>query len=213
MTDDADHLTPETVEEYFRTGVATALPLDTGLQAVLEIDPQRDELRLLLPAAGADPEVTAFERISLRRGPLAGRAGEWFTIELDARGIHYEAYSLIESILDQVQSGASLRHAVSEAVAQFKGLLASRARLTAEKEAGLIGELLVLRHLIDTLGEEGALQAWLGPDSEEHDFGFVAYDAEVKTTRSEDRIHLIGSETQLQPQPDRPLYLVSIQIT
>jgi hypothetical protein len=131
MTDDADHLTPETVEEYFRTGVATALPLDTGLQAVLEIDPQRDELRLLLPAAGADPEVTAFERISLRRGPLAGRAGEWFTIELDARGIHYEAYSLIESILDQVQSGASLRHAVSEAVAQFKGLLASRARLTA----------------------------------------------------------------------------------
>ena len=57
------------------------------------------------------------------------------------------------------------------------------------------------------------MASWLGPDSEEHDFVFAEFDAEVKTTRSEGRVHVIGTETQLQSSPDRPLYLISTQIT
>lgn len=208
--DDAKHLSPDTVEDYFRSGIAAAFMLSTQVGARLEIDPHHQELRLIVPAIGGAPEVTSFERIRVDR--LAG-AGDSFVLTVDATGMHYEAYVLLESIVDQLRSGASFRHAVSESVQGLKGILASRRRMTEEKEAGLIGELIVLEHILDSHDEDQALQAWLGPLSEEHDFGFTGFDAEVKTTRSEGRSHVIGSETQLQPAPGRPLYLISVQIT
>lgn len=206
-------LTPDTVEEYFTAGVEAAFTLSASIGAVLEIDPPRQELRLISPALGGDPDVTTYERIGLERIQLVGKPGDWFRLTVDATGMHYEAYVLIVSIVDQLESGASFRHAVSESLSGLKGLLSSRRRMTDEKEAGLIGELLVLNHTITHSGEDMAIQAWLGPLSEEHDFGFPRFDAEVKTTRSESRVHVIGSESQLQPTSDRQLYLVSIQIT
>lgn len=206
-------LTPDTVEEYFTAGAEAAFTLSASIGAVLEIDPPRQELRLLSPAVGAYPDVTTYERIRVERINLMGKPGDWFRLTVNATHMHYEAYVLIVSIVDQLESGASFRHAVSESLLGLKGLLSSRQRMSEEKEAGLIGELLVLGHAIDRRGEDFAMQAWLGPLSEEHDFGFERFDAEVKTTRSESRTHVIGSESQLQPAPDRPLYLMSIQIT
>lgn len=208
-----NHLTPETVEDYFTAGVAAAFSISDKVDAVLEIDPSHQEIRLVSPAAGADPDVTAYERIAVERIGIVGKHGDWFRLVVDATRMYYEAYILIQSIVDQLESGASFRHAVSESLSGLKGLLAGRRRLSDEKEAGLIGELLVLGHAIEHSGEESALEAWLGPLSEEHDFGFDGFDAEIKTTRSEGRNHIIGSESQLQPAPGRPLYLVSIQIT
>lgn len=205
------HLDPKTVEEYFRLGVKTAFPLHSEPQVVMEIDPGREEIELRTPAAGSEPEVTGFERLSLVRVQHDG--GEWFRLVVDARDMHYEAYVLLESIVDQLKSGASFRHAVSEAVSSLKDLLAGRPRLTEEKILGLLGELMVLTRAVDVLGEEAAMTAWLGPLAEEHDFAFTHFDAEVKTTKSESRVHVIGSETQLEPEPDRPLFLVSIQLT
>jgi len=177
----------------------------------MEIDPSCEEIELRTPAAGSQPEVTAFERLSFARVQRSG--AEWFRLVVDARDMHYEAYVLLESIVDQLKSGASFRHAVSEAVSALRDLLAGRSRLTEEKILGLVGELLVLTRAIDGLGEEAAIGAWLGPLAEEHDFAFEQFDAEVKTTKSESRVHVIGSETQLEPEPGRPLYLVSIQLT
>ena len=217
MTSDAHdrphHLTPETIEEYFKNGMAVAFPMSAKVRATLEIDPERNELQLVSPALGADPDVARFERISVERINIVGKQGDWFRLKVDATLMHYEAYVLIEAIVDQLESGASFRHAVSESLEGFKELLSSRRRMTDEKEAGLIGELLVLEHVIEQRGEEFAISSWLGPLAEEHDFGFDTFDAEVKTTRSEGRVHVIGSETQLQPVPGRPLYLVSVQIT
>ncbi|MGF3052871.1 PD-(D/E)XK motif protein [Microbacterium sp. YY-03] len=209
--DKPEHLDPRTVEEYFRLGVKTAFTLLQSPFAQMQIDPSRDEIELLTPAKGSTPEVTTFERLSAER--IVKDNQEWFRLVVDAEGMHYEAYVLIESIVDQLRTGASLRHAVSEAVLSLKDLLAGRRRLTDEKELGLIGELLVLRHLIDKSGETSALESWLGPLAEEHDFALEDFDAEVKTTKSELRTHLIGSDTQLEPSPGRPLYLVSIQLT
>ena len=209
--DNPTHLDPSTVEEYFRLGAKTAFPLHSSPPVIMEIDPGREEIELRTPVAGSEPEVTSLERVSLSR---IGRDGaDWFRLVVDARDMHYEAYVLLESIVDQLKSGASFRHAVSEAVASLKDLLAGRAKLTEEKILGLLGELMVLNHTIDGLGESGAITAWLGPLAEEHDFAFPQFDAEVKTTKSESRVHVTGSETQLEPEPGRPLYLISIQIT
>lgn len=206
-------LTPDTVEEYFTAGVEAAFVLSEAVGATLEIDPPRDELRLISPALGGDPDVTTYERIGVERINLIGKPGDWFRLTVDATRMHYEGYVLIVSIVDQLESGASFRHAVSESLSGLKGLLTSRRRMTEEKEAGLIGELLVLGHAIDQGGEDLGMQAWLGPMAEEHDFGFEGFDAEVKTTRSEARVHVIGTESQLQSSGARPLFLVSIQIT
>lgn len=210
-SENPSHLDPRTVEEYFRLSARTAFPLHDSPRVIMVIDPARDEIELLTPSAGSAPEVTSFERLSLSRVTRDG--GEWFQLVVDATQMHYEAYVLLESIVDQLKSGASFRHAVSEAIVSLKDLLASRTRLTEEKILGLLGELLVLAHTIDVLGEKLAIEAWLGPHAEEHDFAFKTFDAEVKTTRSESRTHLIGSETQLEPEPARSLYLVSIQLT
>jgi hypothetical protein len=207
------NFTPETVEDYFRAGSEAAFVLSAQAHATLEIDPPRQELRLIVPAVGATPELAAYERISAERVDLVGKGGEWFRLTVDAIRMHYEAYSLIVSIVDQLEGGASFRQAVSESLVGLRNLLSSRRRLSETVEAGLIGELLVLGHVIDRLGEVLAVTSWLGPMAEEHDFGFEAFDAEVKTTRSESRTHVIGSDTQLEPVLGRPLFLISIQIT
>lgn len=209
--DHPTHLDPKSVDEYFRLGVKTAFDLHTDPLVRMEIDPGHETIELTTPAAGSDPEVTSFERLTFNR--FRRPAEEWFRLTIDARDMHYEAYVLVESIVDQLRAGASFRHAVSEALVSLKELLSSRSRLTEEKTLGLIGELLVLRHVVETSGEKTAIESWLGPHAEEHDFGFAGYDAEVKTTKSEQRIHMIGSETQLEASPGTPLHLISIQVT
>ncbi|WFR83889.1 PD-(D/E)XK motif protein [Arthrobacter sp. Y-9] len=206
-------LSPDTVEEYFSAGVEAAFTLSESTDSVLEIDPSRQELRLISPALGGDPDVASYEHIRVERINVIGKQGDWFRLTVNATYLHYEAYVLIVSIVDQLESGASFRHAVSESLAGLKGLLSSRRKMSDEKEAGLLGELIVLGHAIDRLGEDQAMQAWLGPYSEEHDFGFEDFDVEVKTTRSESRVHVIGTESQLQPAGDRTLYLLSLQVT
>jgi len=212
-SDDVQHLTPETVEQYFRAKGVSRFPLSSRVDALLDIDPIRQRVVLHIPAVGELPDVSAFERIAVNRGPLSGHRGEWFLLDIDANGMRYEAYALAESVVDQLQHGATFRHAMSESLESLKDLLTKRKKLADEAEAGLIGELLVLKHVVQNFGEDSAIAAWLGPDAGEHDFGFEMFEAEIKTTRSEARVHVIGSETQLQPSPQRPLYLISIQIT
>lgn len=206
-----ERMDPAIVESYFRLGFPARFTLLEEPLTVMTIDPTRDEVRLETPASGSEPDVTAYEHISLE---LVDRAdGRWFDLRVDASDSRYEAYILVVSIVDQLRSGASVRHAVSEALAALRDLLKSRKAMTDEKVAGLIGELLVFEHLLETLGEGEALAGWLGPLAEEHDFGLPEYDVEVKTTKSESRVHVIGTEHQLEPVPGRPLYLVSVQIT
>ncbi|MWJ07636.1 PD-(D/E)XK motif protein [Clavibacter michiganensis subsp. michiganensis] len=207
------HLTPETVDVYFRAAAPARFRLSAKIDAFLDIDPHAQQISLYVPTRGEVPDVSAFERISVAATVLPGRSGKWFRIDIDAAGMRYEAYTLAESVVDQMQHGATLRHALCETLEALKDLLSRRRRLTDEKEAGFLGELLLLRHVIDVIGEDAAVGAWLGPESGEHDFGFDDFEAEVKTTRSDSRLHVIGSETQLMPSPGRPLYLVSIQLT
>lgn len=208
----AAHLDPRAVEEYFELGASSAFVLLRFPLVRMRIDPNEQTVELTLPAIGVAPEVTSFERFTVERF-VRENGEEWFRLSIDAADMHYEAYAVAESIVDQLRDGASFRHAVSEALFSFKELLAGRRRLTEESELGLVGELLVLKHVIAASGEETALGAWLGPLAEEHDFAFAGFDAEIKTTRSESRTHVIGSETQLEPSPGRPLMLVSIQLT
>lgn len=134
-TDDgnAAHLDPRAVEEYFDLGVSSAFVLLRSPLVHMRIDPNNESVDLLLPAIGADPEVTSFERLAVKRFVREG-GDEWFQLTIDATDMRYEAYVLAESIVDQLRAGASFRRSVSEALTSFKELLAGRHRMTEEKE-------------------------------------------------------------------------------
>ncbi|MCD7100724.1 PD-(D/E)XK motif protein [Pseudoclavibacter sp. 13-3] len=206
-------LKPENLEQYLRAEAELVLPLSAMPQTRMLIEPRNQTLTLRSPKSGPLPDVGAYDRLSIDVVEEPGEDEDWYDLRVDVDGTGYEGYSFIMKVVDQLEAGRSLKGAIGEALVTFKELLSKKRRLSDEQEIGLFGELGMFAHLVEGIGEEAATAAWLGPDSEEHDFVLPGFDAEVKTTRTEARVHVIGSATQLEPSPGRPLYLVSIQVT
>ncbi|CAG7614913.1 PD-(D/E)XK motif protein [Leucobacter soli] len=205
--------TPETLDRYMRASAETRHVLSESPRCEMIIDPRASRLVLRTPDAGSYPDVGAYGRLAFEVIEEPGEAGVWAELAVDANGMAYEAYSLIMSVVDQLEAGRPLSYALDESLATFKELLTKRRKLSDEQEVGLFGELGLFAHLVAELGEEAATRAWLGPENEEHDFVLPGYDAEVKTTRTEARVHVIGGLGQLAPSPGRAMFLVSVQVT
>jgi hypothetical protein len=99
--------------------------------------------------------------------------------------------------------------AVSLELLCFTDLLQEKSILGPERQIGLLGELLFLERLMEKNGTS-ALDAWLGPISEPHDFRIDGTEFEVKTTVSPHRIHTIHGTEQVVPSNGCSLYLVSV---
>ncbi len=205
------HLTASTLQTYFAAGRVVVLAIATTPECMLRVDPPHRRIELWTPAVGPEPDVTAMSRVSLDVEERDD--GPWFVLAVDARDAHFEAYTLLAAVIDDLEAGRPFHVATSRSFASYRDLLAGRDRLSEERATGLLGELLLLEHLILAQGEGPALSSWLGPEAEEHDFALPDLDAEVKTTLSETRRHVIGTEQQLASTPGRPLWLVSIQLT
>ena len=213
MADDPlnTRLTAATLEAYFAAASVVSVGLLDNPECTMRVDPRGDRLELWTPFNGPEPDVRPLHRVTLRHELIADR--DWHVLAVDARNAHVEAYSLIAAIVDDLAAGLPFYSATARSLAAYRELLLVRGRLSEEKVLGLIGELLLLKHLLGTIDEATAVNAWVGPQSEEHDFVLDDLDVEVKTTLSERRSHVIGSETQLQRSPARPLWLISIQLT
>lgn len=212
-TENPGAMTPETLAAYIGAGAPSEQRLADEPVCILGIDPPRGELTLRTPATDSDIDVSAYRMIRTDLFEEPGDETVWFRITVDAGGVEYEAYSLLQSVVDQLQRGDDMERALHVALKAYRELLARAPRLGEDQEIGLLGELIALDRLIGGIGETRALAAWLGPQSEEHDFVLADYDVEVKTTRSERRIHVIHGPGQLAPTPGRPLHLMSIQVT
>ncbi|MBR1252280.1 PD-(D/E)XK motif protein [Bradyrhizobium sp. AUGA SZCCT0240] len=127
---------------------------------------------------------------------------------------YQEFYAFACSLADRVQlRGQSPSTALLESLKNWESLFAESLVLTIPAQAGLFGEIWTLQRVADNLGWPASLASWRGPDTGEHDFSLEHHDVEVKTTTRERRIHTVQSETQLQPSLQRPLYLLSLQLT
>ncbi|MGN7251927.1 PD-(D/E)XK motif protein [Arthrobacter sp. SAFR-014] len=202
---------PDSLERLFAEREISRHRVIDSPRCEITIDPIHEEIALTAPAEGAEPDVSKFSRISfavLGDGP----DGE-FEIRVDAADAHFEAYNILTAIIDELFAGSSFARATTAALGNYKALLRGKSGLSAEQQHGLYGELLLMRQLIASIGEAFAVDAWLGPASEQHDFVFSTFDAECKTTTSEKRIHTIGSASQLEKIPGRDLWLISVQIT
>lgn len=202
---------PDSLERLFAEREISRHRVIDSPRCEMTIDPIHEEISLTAPAEGAEPDVSKFSRISF--AVLGDGDDSVFEVRVDATDAHFEAYNILTSIIDELFAGSSFARATTEALGNYKALLRGKSGLSPEQQHGLYGELLLMRELIASLGEANAIDAWLGPASEQHDFVFGAFDAECKTTTSEKRIHMIGSASQLENVPGRELWLISVQIT
>ncbi|MHA7225574.1 PD-(D/E)XK motif protein [Glutamicibacter soli] len=199
---------PETIERYFRSPGTVVHLLSNEPRCELRIDPLMGSLELRVPNDNSKPDLGNLENIEF----VYLTEDDKYSISLAASGMHYAAYSFIAQIVDQLRNGQLLSSAIAQSIGEHETLLQSRRVLSPEKQTGLIGELLLFNYLA-RIDPDSAMMAWLGPEAEQHDFSFRAFDLEVKTTKSENRTHRIGSATQLEPSANRELWFLSVQIT
>lgn len=211
MSEPVSELSPDTLERYFRSGAVTTHLISETPEAIIRIDGAGQKISLLTPNAGMVQNTAVLQRVSTGLETWNGR--EWARITVDARNMYTEAYGLMLSVIQAMRGGATFAAATSAAMTNMKAILAAKPQISEQKQIGLVGELLVFRALLDTFDEYSVIEWWLGPLAEERDYAFPAFDAEVKTTISESRTHVINGAGQLEPSPGRPLWLVSIQIT
>jgi hypothetical protein len=208
------HLSWPNLLEYLDGGAPAIVRIvgTPDVDLVIEPDEQRIALRGPWPTSGDVPDLAGYRHLDTRVG--TGMSGDWVEFAVSGRGVLREAYPMLVAVADHVQlRGDGMGTAIERVLSTYRELLSSMGRLSEHQELGLFGELLVLNHLIGSIGEQRAVDAWRGPSREEHDFGLGDFDIEVKTTLSEDRSHRISTMTQLQPSPARDLWLVSVQLT
>lgn len=211
MSEPSSELTPDTLERYFRSGTVTTHLVNESPEVLFVIDGPGQKISVLTPNAGMVLDTASLRRVGTGTEVRGGI--EFARLTLDARGMYVEAYGLVLSILQAMRGGATFAAASSAAMTNMKALLAAKPRIPDERQVGLIGELLLFRSLLDRYDEFTVIEWWLGPLAEERDYAFPAFDAEVKTTLREKRIHVIHGAGQLEPNPGRSLWLVSVQVT
>jgi len=122
------------------------------------------------------------------------------------RHFYYFAVATSERVL--VERTPSM-DAVIQELRCFAELLEKKPLLGIERQLGLIGELIALERLVTRSGPD-ALDAWIGPLKEPHDFRLGSFEYEVKTTICSQRIHTIHGVEQLVPSKGCELFMLSI---
>ena len=208
------HISLETLDDYVRAGVQASIPIPGDPVAILTIDVPNDELLLEVSWDGEEPPAVG-EYLHISTGTRFRGGTNWSTVAIHGARFFSEAYPLLRNIVDQVQLEAvSFADSIRSSLAHYHDLLSALGQMPLHAEIGLFGELLVVSHLIASMGPSAALEAWRGGDQpEEHDLGLPDADVEIKTTTSETRRHWINGIDQLTPTPSRELWLMSIQLT
>jgi len=124
--------------------------------------------------------------------------------------INREFYLFANAIADRIlETSEAPGEAVAFELACFGALFEQKRILSIERQIGLLGELLILERMISTDGPN-ALEAWIGPKGEPHDFRIANNEFEVKTSTSTRRVHTINNLAQLVPSPGSTLFIISI---
>jgi hypothetical protein len=208
------HVPYSVVEAYALDGLSGSFAVEGTPAGRIQLSPADRVITLLVQATDnvAGPDLHGLANVDYDLEEEAGVM--WHRLDVAYAENLAEVYPVLCAIADRVQlKQETFASAVRAALTGLQEILAGRGGLTPEKQVGLFGELTVLLSLALETSAAEAVEAWRGPDREEHDFGLANCDLEVKTTASEKRSHWINSLTQLSPSPGRMLFLLSLQLT
>ncbi len=125
--------------------------------------------------------------------------------------LHRQFYHFAVAVAERITVEArSATDAVDLELQSFGVLFEQKSILGIEKQLGLLGELLFLEKLLNR--GVSAIDAWIGPQGEAHDFRLAGREFEVKCASSARRIHTIHGIDQLIPSPNCSLYLISVLV-
>lgn len=211
-TESGRHLTPQALMTHWNSGVPVLIPVKGEPVVYLRVDAREKRLSLRIPIpakAEVPPNTLTHIEIVVKEDD-----GQYFLeITMTDERLLIDGYTMFCSISDRIQlDGAAPIDALEDTLTRWHSILAIRTRMSHQAEVGLFGELLVLEALLADRGDV-AIEAWKGTSGEEHDFGFMDADVEIKTTTGERRHHWIHGLNQLLDTPPTPLWLLSIQIT
>lgn len=176
------------------------------------------EARILLPLGpGEDPRLfrgalsLSVEVCSLT---IAGRGPTRF-LDVTCRVPELEGVfaRVADHIVARIANGASSIEAASATMEEFRRLLSQPpgSEISTSRIAGLVGELLVLKRLLDRSPD--GWQSWTGPTGGRHDFSHGTTGLEVKVSlgRGRTRVTVNGLEQLAEPVAGR-LFLLHLQL-
>lgn len=190
--------------------------VETGSGSVRLALGNAGELRLLLPVRQSEriaetPSSDALG-IGVATYTLGGTPIRYLDMTCLVGALDGVFADVADEIMDRIVEGASPVEACRTTIEDFRSLLITpAAEVSIEEIRGLIGELLMLRTLLDL--DPTAWRLWRGPLRERHDFHGGTVATEVKTTsRSATRSVTISAVDQLLPPAGGSLTLAVFQL-
>ncbi|EJM63031.1 hypothetical protein PMI29_03504 [Pseudomonas sp. GM49] len=190
--------------------------INTGFGAARYAITLNGEPRLLVPTSGRYPgRLPSTDKLSVSITSLAvaGKNVLFIDIMCLERALDPVFAELVEAILRRVENGVSPNAAVTSAIHDFQELLkaVSGPEITESAILGLVGELFILHELASI--NCTAIETWVGPLEQRHDFRRHVHALEVKTSRRLDatRVSIHGID-QLEPPTGGSLTLAHIKI-
>ena len=173
---------------------------------------ERGEPRLLLPL---DPDETARDfaeapslRILVSSYVTDGKATRYVDLTCMVPELESVFSEVTAQILARVASGQACAAAARSTILDFRRLLLRSSNVAPTKIAGLIGELLVLRRLLDRSSK--AWRTWRGPLGDRHDFRSGDHSLEVKTSSKASRNVTVSSIDQMATPAGGSLHLLHV---
>lgn len=202
------------VEHYLHAGQSTSFPLHRERRPRVDYVVTDDRSIALHLELGPRQHLPHSPLPLVRIDEIAQNGLRMARLRLTQDRLLRDFHDLLNAVADRVVAhDRTPDQAFNETVRAWSALLERPRALDVERRTGLLGELLVLNSIAGEHGWGTAVASWKGPFAEEHDFGLPDHDIEVKTTTSERRHHTVHGLSQLAPLDDRPLWLVSVQLT
>ena len=201
--------------QAFQEGLIIRYPIGKLGEGFLEIDGVRRSVVISWPR-GSSQEAqgfAGFKNLEIRNAGQDKQGVPHVELRLDANHHPESTLAFAAAVVSQLTAETPFVESLRNSVDATRVLLRELELLSEGKATGLIGELLFFASVARLYGVEAAIKSWMGPPRGEHDFSLADAEFEVKTTRSERRVHRISTGTQLWPVLDRELFLVSIQLT
>jgi hypothetical protein len=204
------HATWSEIRTYVEAEAPSSHVIDGEPKITLNFAGRSQAIEARVPLDGDPPQARPLAEVAVHVTNVGGQ--RYLVLRTVAEPLFQYFFEFSLLVADKIQlDGVAAGVAVSESMDQWRRLLQAAAMLSPEKQLGLYGELLLLRRLFGALGS-AAIDAWTGPTKAAHDFRLGDFEVEVKTTRSENRVHEINGVNQLQPSEGCELHLLSIQM-
>ncbi len=197
----------------FRSGQQGVHRVSTTPRIEVFGDGIRNRVGLLIETS-ADTEIPPeFQRLALITTRILNRGGlRLLEVATAKTSLHRHFYHFSMAVAERaIVERRPAVEALALELQCFGALLEEMTLLGIERQIGLLGELIFLERIVELSGV-GAVDAWLGPTREPHDFRLGTREFEVKATVSPRRIHTIHGAEQLVASEGCNLFLASVML-